>query len=137
MTEKRTRSAVDKLVSHQFDRHGNRIWTEARQLLEHEHARLRIGQDSVPYGICVEPSSLAAATELDDWARAESTPSEEEIKRIRTLIRRVETDLEGLTDDEREQIKEATRTLRKTRTVSLGMPGIRPSEPNLRLERDA
>ncbi|MFJ7258523.1 hypothetical protein ACIQWV_40050 [Streptomyces sp. NPDC098085] len=179
MTEKRTRSAVDKLVSHQFDRHGNRIWTQARQLLEHEHARLRIGQVSVPYGICVEPSNvkagghgcpfrfrcvgcdhfrtdpsylpelrayldtllrdrerLTAATEVDDWARTESTPSEEEIKRIRTLIRRVETDLEGLTDDEREQIKEATRTLRKTRTVSLGTPGIRSPEPNLRLERD-
>lgn len=180
VTEKRTRAAVDKLVSHQFDRHGNRIWTEARQLLDHEHARLRIGQVSVPYGICVEPSNvkagghgcpfrfrcvgcdhfrtdpsylpelrayldtllrdrerLAAATELDAWARTEATPSEEEIKRIRTLIRRVETDLEGLTDEEHEQIKEATRTLRKTRTVSLGMPGIRTPEPNLRLERDA
>ncbi|MEV7244480.1 hypothetical protein AB0N92_24995 [Streptomyces sp. NPDC093248] len=67
----------------------------------------------------------------------ESTPSEEEIKRIRTLIRRVETDLEGLTDDELEQVNETTRTLRKTRTVSLGMPGIRAPEPNLRLERDA
>ncbi|MGP4000879.1 hypothetical protein [Streptomyces sp. 8N706] len=74
---------------------------------------------------------------MDAWARTEATPSEEEIKRIRTLIRRVETDLDGLTDDEREQITEATRTLRKTRTVSLGMPGIRPPEPDLRLGRDA
>ncbi|RPK69802.1 site-specific tyrosine recombinase XerD [Streptomyces sp. ADI96-15] len=180
VTEKRTRAAVDKLVSHQFDRHGNKIWTQARQLLEHEHARLRIGQVSVPYGICVEPSNvkagghscpfrfrcvgcdhfrtdpsylpelrtyldtllrdrerLAAASDLDAWARTEATPSDEEIKRIRTLIRRVETDLEGLTEDEREQIKDATRTLRKSRTVSLGMPGIRPPEPDLRLERDA
>lgn len=180
VTEKRTRAAVDKLISHQFDRHGNRVWTEARRLLDHEHARLRIGQVSVPYGICVEPSNvkagghgcpfrfrcvgcdhfrtdpsylpelrtyldsllrdrerLAAATDLDDWARTEATPSEEEIKRIRTLIRRVETDLDGLTDDERTQIKEATRTLRKTRTVSLGMPGVRPPAPDLRLERDA
>ncbi|MCX4399472.1 transposase (plasmid) [Streptomyces sp. NBC_00053] len=80
---------------------------------------------------------LAAASDLDAWARAEATPSNEEIKRIRTLIRRVETDLDGLTDDEREQIKDATRTLRKSRTVSLGMPGIRPPEPDLRLERDA
>ncbi|MET8295850.1 hypothetical protein ABZW02_17480 [Streptomyces sp. NPDC005180] len=52
-------------------------------------------------------------------------------------IRRVETDLEGLTEDEREQIKDATRTLRKSRTASLGMPGIRPPKPDLRLERDA
>ncbi|MFF4787842.1 transposase [Streptomyces griseorubiginosus] len=80
---------------------------------------------------------LAAATDLDVWARTEATPSEEEIKRIRTLIRRVETDLDGLTDDEREQITEATRTLRKTRAVSLGMPAIHPPEPGLRLERDA
>ncbi|MCW2860006.1 MAG: transposase [Actinoallomurus sp.] len=49
----------------------------------------------------------------------------------------METDLDGLTDDEREQIKDATRTLRKSRTVSLGMPGIRLPEPDLRLERDA
>ena len=158
----------------------HRIWTQARQLLEHEHARLRIGQVSVPYGICVEPSNvkagghgcpfrfrcvgcdrfrtdpsylpelrtyldtllrdregLAAASDLDAWARTEATPSDEEIKRIRTLIRHVETDLNGLTADEREQIKDATQTLRKSRTASLGMPGIRPPEPNLRLERDA
>ncbi|MFJ4901973.1 tyrosine-type recombinase/integrase [Streptomyces sp. NPDC088727] len=142
VTEKRTRAAVDKLVSFQFDRHGNKIWTQARQLLEHEHARLQIGQVSVSYGICVEPSNvkagghgcpfrfrcvgcdhfrtdpsylselrtyldnllrdrerLAAASDLDAWARTEATPSDEEIKRIRTLIRRVETDLDGLTDD--------------------------------------
>ncbi|MGW5499038.1 transposase [Streptomyces olivaceoviridis] len=80
---------------------------------------------------------LAAATHLDAWARTEATPSEEEIKRTRTLIRRVGTDLDGLTDNEREQITEATRTLRKTRAVSLGMPGVRPPEPDLRLERDA
>lgn len=30
VTEKRTRTAVDKLVSHQFDRHGNRLWTQDR-----------------------------------------------------------------------------------------------------------
>ncbi|WP_328357808.1 hypothetical protein OG800_19475 [Streptomyces sp. NBC_00445] len=48
VSENHIRAAVDKLVSHQFDRHGNRIWTQARPLLEHEHARLRIGQVSVP-----------------------------------------------------------------------------------------
>ncbi|MCC9309597.1 hypothetical protein LN042_21400 [Kitasatospora sp. RB6PN24] len=68
---------------------------------------------------------------METWARSEATPSEEEIKRIRTMIRRVEPDLAGLTDDEREQIKDATRS------VSLGMPGIRPPEQDLRLERDA
>lgn len=42
--------------------------------------------------------------------------------------------VEGLTDDEREQISEATRTLGNTRTVSLG---VWAPEPNLRLKHDA
>ncbi|MFV2118531.1 hypothetical protein ACE14D_08805 [Streptomyces sp. Act-28] len=84
-----------------------------------------------------DPERLFEAIDLDIRAHTEVTPSEEEVKRIRTLIRRVETNLDGLTDDEREQIKDATRTLRKARAVSLGMPGIRPPEPDLRLERDA
>ncbi|CAM5720532.1 hypothetical protein GCM10010345_19530 [Streptomyces canarius] len=63
LTEKRTRSAVDKLVSHQFDRHGNRISAQARRLLEHEHVRLRIGQVSVPYGgASSRPMSKPVAT---------------------------------------------------------------------------
>ncbi|MEV5357309.1 hypothetical protein [Streptomyces sp. NPDC052693] len=60
VTEKRPRAAVAKLVSHQFDRPGNKIWTQARQLLEHEHACLRDGQVSVPYGICIELSNVKA-----------------------------------------------------------------------------
>jgi integrase len=77
---------------------------------------------------------VRAATELEEWARAEATPSDEEISRLRTLIRRVETDLEQLGDDERRQIEEACRVVRTTRkTVHLGMPTIRPSDldPNL------
>jgi hypothetical protein len=39
---------------------------------------------------------VRAAVELEEWARAEAMPSEEEIGRIRALIGRVETDLEQL-----------------------------------------
>ncbi|MET9517998.1 site-specific integrase [Streptomyces sp. NPDC002994] len=130
VTEKRTRSAVDKLVSH--------------------HARLRIGQVSVPYGICVEPSNVKAGGHGCpfrfrcvgcDHFRTDPSYLPELRTYLDTLLRDREhlaaaTYLDGLTDDEREQITEATRTLRKTRTVSLGMPGIRPPEPDLRLERD-
>ncbi|KQZ12379.1 transposase [Streptomyces sp. Root55] len=80
---------------------------------------------------------LAAADELDAWARAEATPSEEEISRLRRLIRRVESDLDTLTDEEREEIRQATSVLRRSRTVHLGMPTIRPTAGGLRLEREA
>ncbi|WP_280700249.1 hypothetical protein [Kitasatospora sp. GP82] len=180
MTEKRTRQAVDRLVTHQFDRNGNRLWAQAKALLDHGHARMRIRQVAVPFGICVEPGNvkagghacpfrfrclgcdrfrtdpsylpdlrvyldtllrnrerLAAASELDDWARTEATPSDEEINRLRHLIRRVETDLDSLTLEDREEIREATATLRKSRTVQLGMPTVRPPAASLRLDRDA
>ncbi|MGE7439923.1 hypothetical protein [Kitasatospora sp. NPDC001175] len=158
-----------------------RLWARAKALLDHEHARMRIGQVAVPFGICVEPGNvragghacpfrsrrlgcdhfrtdypsylpdletyldtllrnrerLAAAGELDNWARAEATPSDEEITRLRHLVRRVETDLESLAPEDREEIREATATLRKSRTVQLGMPTVRPPAASLRLDRDA
>lgn len=105
-------------VIFRFDRHGDRLRDQAKALLDHEHARMRIGQVTVPFGNCAEPSNvkarrgtlahsafrclgcdhfrtdpshlpdlrayldtllrnrerLAAAGELDDWARAETTP---------------------------------------------------------------
>lgn len=39
---------------------------------------------------------IRAAQDLDDWARAEATPSDEEITRLRQLIRRAEHDLSQL-----------------------------------------
>ena len=41
VTEHRIRGAVDKIVQFQFDRHGTRIWKDAKALLDHEHARMR------------------------------------------------------------------------------------------------
>ena len=144
VTAKRTRAAVDKLAAHHFDGRGDRVWRQARTLLEHQHQRLGVGQVAVPFGICTEPSNVQAggqacpfrfrcvgcghfrsdpsylselrgyldtllrnrervraAIELEAWARAEATPSDEEISRVRALIRRIETDLERLSDDER------------------------------------
>ncbi|MCY0924500.1 transposase [Streptomyces sp. H27-G5] len=68
---------------------------------------------------------VLAASELEPWARSEATPSETEISKLRQLIHRVEDSMNELTDDEREQIKEAATALRLTRqVVDLGMPVI-------------
>ena len=40
---------------------------------------------------------LLATTDVDDWARAEATPSDEEITRIRRLINRISGGLDELT----------------------------------------
>jgi integrase len=80
---------------------------------------------------------LLATSGLDDWARAEATPSEEEISRIRRLISRISTGLDELTPDEREQIAHAVTVVRRHRTVTLGMPRVRQVLPDLRPERTA
>jgi hypothetical protein len=64
--------------------------------------------------------------------RAEATPSSQEITRIRRLINRITTGLNDLTDDERAQVDNAVATVRRHRTVMLGMPRSRPAIPDLR-----
>ena len=166
--EGRRRDAVDKVTAMSFDRHGNRTWRDARDLLDAGHARYAIGQVAVPYGTCTEPANVAAAggacpvrfrctgcdhfrtdvsclpdltahlddllrtrerlaamSGVDDWARAASTPPEEEITRIRRLTAQIEGDITQLTADERAGISEAVTTIRKHRAVNLGMPAIR------------
>ena len=79
---------------------------------------------------------VLAASELEDWARAEALPSEEEIRRIQALIRQSEAHLGQLTEDERAGLQEAARLVRRSRqVVSLGMPRVRQPAPDLRLER--
>jgi len=79
---------------------------------------------------------VLAASELDDWARTQALPSEEEIRRIRALIDQAEAHLGQLTEDERSGLQEAARLVRRGRqAVSLGMPQIRQPVPDLRLER--
>jgi integrase len=82
---------------------------------------------------------VRAATELEEWARAEATPSDEEIGRVRALIRRIEAELDQLSDDERRQVEEAVRVVRATRqVVHLGMPTVRPPDldPTLALNQE-
>jgi len=80
---------------------------------------------------------VLAATDIDDWARTEAMPSEEEITRVRRLIARVHTGLEDLTADERTHIDTAVAAVRGHRTVMIGMPRIRQVAPDLRPERTA
>jgi hypothetical protein len=58
--EKRRREAVERVTTMQIDRHGTRIWRQAKTLLDSEHARRAIGSVQVPYGTCTEPSNVAA-----------------------------------------------------------------------------
>jgi hypothetical protein len=71
---------------------------------------------------------LAAAIDgTDEWARADATPAEQEITRIRALITRINGDIAQLTEAERAQIDQAVNVVRRHRAVSLGMPAIRPA----------
>ena len=169
--DRRRRDAVDKVAALQFDRNGNRIWRDARTLLDSEHARRAIGEVAVPYGRCTEPSNvqagggacpvrfrcagcdhfrtdvsylpdltahlddllrtrerLAAAIDgVDDWARADATPTQQEITRIRRLITRINGDLDQTNDTHRVAIDEAVTVIRRHRAVHLGMPAARPA----------
>ncbi len=171
VTEKRVRAAVDRVSTHQFDNQGRRVLHGIRGLLADEHARMRVGQVAVPFGICTEPSNVKAggqacpykftclgcghfrsdpsylpelksylqqlladreqvqaATDLQDWAKAQLTPREEEITQLRGLIRRIEADVENLTEQDQALIADAVTVIRKTRQlVNLGMPSVRPA----------
>ncbi|MBT2233476.1 hypothetical protein [Nonomuraea sp. NEAU-A123] len=73
---------------------------------------------------------LAATMDgVDEWARADATPTEEEITRIRRLINRVKGDLTELSAAERAQVDEAISVVRKHRAVNLGMPSVRVHPP--------
>ncbi|GAB2895913.1 hypothetical protein GCM10027074_74360 [Streptomyces deserti] len=41
-----------------------------------------------------------SALDADEWARAQAMPSEEEIRRVRRLIERVQTDLDDLAPED-------------------------------------
>jgi hypothetical protein len=71
----------------------------------------------------------AAGDSVDEWARVDATPAEEEITRIRTLINRIRTGLDDLDEAERARIDEAVAVVRRHRAshaTPLGMPTIRP-----------
>jgi len=76
----------------------------------------------------------AAITGVDEWARADATPAEEEITRIRRLISRIKGDITTLSDPERAQVGEAVTVIRRHRAVALGMPYARISPPTAATE---
>lgn len=78
---------------------------------------------------------LLATQDLEDWARAEALPSQNEISRIRRLISKVEAGLDELTPQHRTEIEEAIAVVRRHRTVTLGMPRIRQPLPDIRPEQ--
>jgi len=163
----------------QFDRHGNRVWRQVETLLDSERVRRAVGEVAVPYGVCTEPSNVAAGgedcpvrfrrvgcghfrtdvsclpdleayladllrsrerlasfVEADAWARSEALPSDNEITRVRRLIKRVRQSLEDLTEEERAAIQQAVTIVRRGRqAVPLGMPRVRQPLPDLRPER--
>ena len=80
---------------------------------------------------------LLAATELDDWAKADALPSEEETTRIRRLITRIKAGLGELTAAERDHVDQAVAVVRQHRAVMLGMPRIRQIQPAIRPGRTA
>ncbi|MGH9222909.1 MAG: transposase [Acidimicrobiales bacterium] len=150
----------------------------AQALLDSEHARRALGEVAVPFGVCTEPSNVAAGggacpfrfrcagcdhfrtdvsylpdlqaylddllrkrerllacSELEDWARREAMPSEEEISRIRALSSRVRAGLDDLSPDERAAIDEAVEVVRRHRAVSVAMPQTRRVPVELRPRR--
>jgi integrase len=69
---------------------------------------------------------------IDEWARADATPTTEEITRIRRLIHRINGDIAGLDAIERAHIDDAVAVVRRHRaahTVPLGLPTIRATAP--------
>jgi integrase len=168
VTEKRVRVAIDRVSAHQFDGQGRRVFHGIHGLLTEAHARMRVGQVAVPFGICTEPSNvkagghscpykftclgcghfrsdpsylpelksylqqlladrarLQAATDLQDWAKEQLTPGDQEITQLRGLIRRIEADLSELSAEDQGLINEAVAVVRTTRQkVHLGFPAI-------------
>ncbi|MCX5317980.1 site-specific integrase [Streptomyces sp. NBC_00154] len=79
-----------------------------------------------------------AAFAADSWAKTEAMPSDEEITRVRRLVKRVREQLEDRTEEDRMQIQEAVTVVRRSRrVVSLGMPRVRPELPDYRGGRSA
>ncbi len=68
---------------------------------------------------------VLAAAGLDDWARAEALPSEEEITRVRHLISKITGDLGNLPHAERASTDDAVAAVRRHRTAMLGMLRLR------------
>jgi hypothetical protein len=86
--------------------------------------------------LCTRERLTAAIHGVDDWARRDAAPTNEEITRIRRLINRVKGDIALLSEVERGQIDDAVAIVRRhraTHTVNLGMPAraTAPTPPTM------
>jgi len=79
----------------------------------------------------------AAIGGVDEWARADATPAEEEISRIRRLIGQIKAGIAELPDAERAAIDKAVTIVRRHRSVSLGMPAVRTAAPAMATTTEA
>ena len=80
---------------------------------------------------------VLAATDIEEWAKTEAMPSQEEVTRIRRLISRITGGLDQLTSDERDQTDRAVAAVRRHRATMLGMPRTRPAAIEIRPENTA
>lgn len=89
--------------------------------------------------LLVSREQLLAATagELEPWARASAMPTDEEVARVRHLIRRCESALEAVTREEQDDINRCIAQVRTARagvtaTVPLELLGVvRTGEPSV------
>ncbi len=79
----------------------------------------------------------AAINGVDEWARADAMPAQEEIRRVRHLIGQIKGDIDGLDAARRAQVDEAVGIVRRHRAVHIGMPAVRPVLPSPRTEASA
>ena len=81
---------------------------------------------------------LAASIDgVDEWARADAMPAQEEIRRVRHLVSQIKGDIARLDAGQRAQIDEAVGVVRRHRAVHLGMPSVRPVLPSPLTEASA
>jgi hypothetical protein len=69
------REAVGRVTSMQFDRDGDRIWHRAQTLMDAEHERLAVSEIAFPYGICTEPTNVAAGQDCRCGSGASDAPT--------------------------------------------------------------
>jgi integrase len=82
--------------------------------------------------LCTRERLAATIDGVDEWARADATPTAEEITRIRRLIHRITGDIAGLDQAERAQLADAVAVVRRHRaahTIPLGLPTVRAAAP--------
>ncbi len=82
--------------------------------------------------LCTRERLAATLDGVDEWARADATPTDEEITRIRRLINRIKGDAAELEETERARIDDAVAVVRRHRSayaVPLGMPTVRAAAP--------